>query len=116
MPDYCQVRLSHSQTPELQAARRSWSERMGPIWGDVHHYCEGLKFVRRAGRPGISPLDRSYNLTASLPEFDYVLNSKNATPDHWLMREIHMQKALVYGRLGRHAEAAAEYQKMRPVK
>jgi hypothetical protein len=107
MPDYCQVKLAGG----ADAEQRAWRSKFGVLWVDMHHYCHGLKFVQRASRPGISPRDRSFNLTSSLSEFDYILRSKNAVAGHWFLPEVHFQKSIVYRRLGRHKEATAETQK-----
>lgn len=107
MPDYCQAKMSGGTAAEQKA----WADRFGALWIDMHHYCHGLKFVLRASRAAMSDLDRSYNLTASLGEFDYILRSKNAAGGHWFLPDVHMQKASVYRRLGRYKEASAETQK-----
>src|SRR5581483_1879278 len=106
MPDYCQAKLG---VAEKQA---DWGARFGALWIDMHHYCHGLKFIQRASRPGITVQDRGFYLNGALGEFDYVLNSKNA-PGHWFLPQIHLEKALVYGRMGQHAQAAAQYRQAR---
>ncbi|HEY9447583.1 MAG TPA: hypothetical protein VIQ62_10965 [Burkholderiales bacterium] len=107
MPDYCQVKLAGGSAAE----KRAWGTKFGALWEDMHHFCHGLKFIQRASRPGISPQDRSFNLTSSLGEFEYILRSKNAKGGHWFLPDVHFQRATAYRHLGRHKEAAAETRK-----
>jgi len=110
MPEYCRAKIGG---PGFAAASNydMWAKRFGDVWLHMHHYCHGLKFVQRASRAGISKEDRGYDLNSALGEFDYIISV--APPDFWFLSEVHLQKALVLGRLGRQAEAAAEYRLVR---
>jgi hypothetical protein len=107
LPDYCQVKMR----PGSESEQRAWAARFGPLWGDMHHYCDGLKFVNRASRAGTGDIDRRYYLGASLGEFDYIIKSKNAAKAQWFLPEVHFQKASALRRLGRNREASVETQK-----
>jgi hypothetical protein len=107
LPDYCQVKMGRPTESE----QRAWAARFGLLWGDMHHYCNGLNFVNRASRGGIGDIDRRYYLGASLGEFDYIIKSKNAAKAQWFLPEVHFQKASALRRLGRTREASVETQK-----
>ena len=106
MPDYCQAKIGG---PAYAAKQGDWPQRFGALWLDMHHYCHGLKFIQRASRFDISDQDRNFNLMSAINEFNYVLGSPRSASAQWFLPQIHLEKALVYTRLGRHAEAAAEY-------
>lgn len=69
LPDYCQARLGGNNT-ELY---RRWNERMGPDkFIHLHHYCHGLRFMRRYTL-AVDNEARRGNLQAAIGEFEYVL-------------------------------------------
>lgn len=87
---------------------------MGALLGDLHHYCYGLQKMYKAERPGISKEEHDAFLTYAIDEFDYVLRARSdARQPHWFLPEVHAKKAIAYMKLGRHAEARAEYERAR---
>lgn len=99
--------------PMTTAQRASWQSKMGHLLGDLHHYCFGVRDLAAAERPGLPAAMRAGKLTSAIDEFDYVLRSKNATPGHWFLPEVHLKRALALMKLGRYGESQAEYKRAR---
>ncbi len=76
---------------------------------NMHHYCDGLRFLDRAYSAMGNKREMHYYLEQSIDGFDTVLR---ATPESYPLRgEFHIGKARALKLLGKNAEAAAEYHK-----
>lgn len=68
MPEYCQAKMGGNQ-----ALHDSWRLRMGPdLFLHLHHFCHGLKHMRRASIM-VDAQKRRYQYERAVGEFDYVL-------------------------------------------
>ena len=68
MPEYCQAKLGTNQ-----ALHDQWRTRMGPeLFMHLHHFCHGLKHMRRATSM-VDAQKRRYQYERASAEFDYVL-------------------------------------------
>ncbi|HRP26086.1 hypothetical protein [Thauera sp.] len=72
-------------------------------WGQMHHYCEGLKFVNRART---YPKDRRFYLNNAKGEYRYVIS--HTTPDLWFRPQVYVELARVHMQLGETAEAQSQ--------
>jgi len=104
MPDYCKAKMSGGQMVPMG----DWPEKFGDVWGHMHHYCHGLKYLQRSSKPLVPKQEKLFNLQQALGEFDYMLG--HSPPNFWFNRDVHMQKAIIYTRMGRSKEASLEYQ------
>lgn len=103
MPEFCR-----RMTPEQAAA---WRAKFGGLF--VNHYCYGLKDLQRAAWPGASETHRNFHLNSAVAEFGSVLRAGESMPGHWFLPQVHLKKAQALSKLGRHAEARAEYERAR---
>lgn len=71
------------------------------------HYCDGLRFIDRAYSAMRNKGDMNYYLGVAINNFDYVLRSTKE--DDVKRGEVHIGKARALKLMGRHAEAAAEF-------
>jgi len=105
LPEYCQVKLR--QKPG-DAGYNTWLNILGPDFIHTHHFCAGLNFINRHYKAR-SVYDRKYYLTASLPEFGYMIT--HAAPTYSLMPDVYMSRATALSKLGRAGEALTDFQK-----
>lgn len=102
---YCTALLrGGSQSAEY----KHWAGIVGPGFGHAHHFCQGLNLINRYYK-ATSAYDRKYYLGASLPEFGYMI--KNAEPTSSLMPEVYLGRGTALWKLGRNAEAIADFLK-----
>lgn len=84
-------------------------DRSHPNAQNMHHYCDGLRFLDRAYAAMGNKKEMQFYLKESIGGFDTVLR---ATPESYPLRgEFHVGKARALKLMGRNAEAAAEYDK-----
>lgn len=72
-------------------------------WGQMHHYCHGVKFVNRART---YPKDRRFYLNNAKGEYRYVIN--HTKPDFWFRPQVYVELARVHMQLGETAEAQSQ--------
>ena len=103
MPEFCRP-MNREQT-------LAWRAKFGDLF--VNHYCYGLKDLQRAAWPGASETHRTFHLSSAVAEFGSVLRAGESMPGHWFLPQVHLKKAQALSKLGRHAEARAEYERAR---
>lgn len=93
MPDYCQAKMGNNQ-----ALHDEWRLRMGPnLFMHLHHYCHGLKHMRRASTASDAQ-KRRYQYERAIGEFDYVL--RNWPSDFQLHAQAKQQQQMARTLLG----------------
>jgi tetratricopeptide (TPR) repeat protein len=103
LPPYCAVRLqSDSRTPEYQA----WRARIGENFGDIHHYCHGLKSVNRYWGARTAN-ERKYYLQEAKGEFDYIANTMK--PDFTMGADLYSNRGEVLRLMGKVSEAINDF-------
>lgn len=70
LPPYCKARFEMSEQPQI--AER-WKSILGPDFINVHHYCQGLNFIKRA-YSSFDANSRRYNLQNAINNFNYMFN------------------------------------------
>ncbi|MES2366241.1 MAG: hypothetical protein V4563_10150 [Pseudomonadota bacterium] len=86
LPPYCKAKLSPDPTDD-----KLYSDRIGPDWLHIHHYCFGLNFANRFYRDYGNRIAQADDFKEAINNYDYVLD--HATPDFWMRAEIGTQKA-----------------------
>lgn len=95
MPPLCQEKI--------KGGSQRFANQFGMhSWGQMHHYCHGVKFVMRARR---YPNDRPFYLTSARGEFQYVVRA--ITENHWFRPQLYLELAQVHVQLGEHSDAQA---------
>lgn len=86
---------------KIRGGAKRYSEAFGMHnWGQMHHYCHGVKFVMRARR---FPNDRGFYLTSARGEFQYVVRAIDK--GHWFRPQLYLELAQVHIQLKEHGEA-----------
>jgi len=102
LPRYCiHTQLFRDNVPggnNLEEIKR-WSSILGGSFANLHHYCWGLMKTNRAILLVRTQQFRTYYLSESIGEFDYVI--ERAPPDFKLLPEILTKKGENLIRLGR---------------
>jgi tetratricopeptide (TPR) repeat protein len=101
LPSYCKhTQLFRDRVPGGNNPEeiRRWSTLMGSTFLAMHHYCWGLMKTNRALFLAKSKQIRSFYLTSSIDEFNYVI--KHARDDFILLPEILTKKGENLIRLG----------------
>lgn len=94
MPEYCQAKMGGNQS-----LHDAWRLRMGPnLFVHLHHFCHGLKHMRRAG-VAVDSQKRRYQYERAIGEFDYVL--RNWPPEFELYGQAQKQQKMARALLGR---------------
>lgn len=70
LPPYCKARFEITTNPQ-NAAR--WRSILGGDFMNVHHYCQGLNFMKRA-YASIDVNSRRYDLQNAVNNFKYMIN------------------------------------------
>jgi tetratricopeptide (TPR) repeat protein len=97
MPPYCQAKYGKDRGNQVISDK--WRNIYGDQnWGNMHHYCDALKFIIRANRSLGNKNDLSYNLGYAQGDIEHLLASEQ-TPD-WILRpEAHVHLGKLYLRL-----------------
>lgn len=83
MPPYCQAKYGKDQGNK--AISDKWRGIYGDKnWGNMHHYCDALKFIVRANRSLGNKHELGYNLQQAQRGIEHMLAFEQ-TPD-WLLR------------------------------
>ena len=101
LPGYCKYTQTYrGKIPggNNPAEIERWTEVMGDIFNAMHHYCNGLMRTNRALLLAREPQVKRFNLSASINEFDYVID--RAPQDFSLLPEILTKKGENLLRLG----------------
>ena len=104
LPEYCKARFTDQHSPQYQA----WTQRVGPKFLSIHHYCAGLNYINRYQRL-VNDEKRGYYLSRAVPEIDYV--AKNMPADFVLAGEIYLNRGIAYKLMGNNAAAARDFMK-----
>lgn len=120
-PDYCKPkfdspyfkRASYDDVRYPKAEGEKWARRLGPVYQQMHHYCNGLLHVNRAQSP--SWLERNGWAAGSLwhaavGEISYTVNAD--TPDNPLWLEMRINLARALEGVGSVEDAETLYQQM----
>lgn len=105
LPPYCKYTSlfsAHVSDKDPTEGRR-WRDSLGPTFKAMHHYCWGLMHTNRALLLTRTQRIKSFHLSRSIDEFDYVL--RHATEDFILLPEILTKKGENLIRLGKGAVA-----------
>jgi tetratricopeptide (TPR) repeat protein len=87
----------------------AWSDRMGPVFHDMHHYCFGLMKTHRGLYLSRDANTRNFYLNDALSEFDYVI--VRAPETFVMLPEIVSKKGEVLVQLGRGPLAVMEFER-----
>jgi tetratricopeptide (TPR) repeat protein len=117
LPEYCKhTQLFRDRVPggnDREQIER-WTTLMGPTFNHLHHYCWALMATNRAAFLSPTRQDRKYNLTSSLPDFDYVI--QRAPPNFGLLPEILTRKGENLIHLERVGEGVGELRRAIEIK
>ncbi|MHB1246456.1 MAG: tetratricopeptide repeat protein [Sulfuriferula sp.] len=98
LPPFCKAKLGADP-----ANVKLYSDRIGPDWLHIHHYCFGLGFANKYYRDYGNRMARADDLKQAVTNYDYVL--EHAAPGFWMRAEIGTQKARILAAAKRNAEA-----------
>ena len=87
LPPFCRAKIAQQNNREIQ---EYYIRRYGQNWGNMHHYCFGLKALNLAYRDFNNKAKREYFLKQAVNEFDYVL--EHADQDFSLRPEVLIQR------------------------
>lgn len=105
LPEYCKVRATDNQrSPEF----KSWMQRIGPKFVDIHHYCAGLNFINRYQNL-VSDRNRKFYLSRALSQIDYF--AKDMPPDFPLAGDVYLNRGVALQLMGRDAAALTDFTK-----
>lgn len=104
LPEYCKARFADQHSPEYQA----WTQRVGPKFLSIHHYCAGLNYINRYQRL-VNDEKRDYYLSRAVPEIDYV--AKAMPEDFPLAGEIYLNRGIAHKFMRNDAAAASDFMK-----
>ena len=102
LPPYCPYTLefrSHVPGGDNKTEIERWYAIMGPGFHAMHHYCWGLMKTNRGLLLARTQQSRRFYLTASIGEFDYVI--ERVQPDFVVLPEILTKKGQNLIRLGK---------------
>lgn len=106
LPPYCKYAPGYSgRVPggDDPVQVEHWKSVLGYMYYHIHHYCWGLAQTEYALLFAHDAGERTFNLSASLGNFDYVL--RHMKPDYVLLPEVLTRKGENLIRLGRAPEA-----------
>lgn len=103
MPSYCQAKLGKDRGN--QAISNKWGAIYGVDWGNMHHYCDALKFIIRADRSIRNKADLGFNLQNAAFSIEHLLTSEQ-TPDWILRSEAHVKLGEVILRMAKIGKAS----------
>lgn len=107
LPTYCQVKLGYSVN-STQANTKLYSEKIGPEYEHIHHYCFGLNFINRYKRSFGNKTDQTFYFNSAMSEFEYIFG--HSSPTFWLQPEMHVQKGKLLAAAKRNVEAVNEFE------
>ncbi|MFZ1546975.1 MAG: tetratricopeptide repeat protein [Candidatus Nitrotoga sp.] len=107
LPTFCQVKLGYSRN-STQANAKLYSEKIGPDWLHIHHYCFGLNFVNRYKRSFANKIDQRFYFSSAMKEFEYIFS--HVAPTFWMRPEMHVQKGKFLAVAKRNDEAVREFE------
>lgn len=103
MPPYCQARFN---APSASPEWKSWRDRIGENFIDIHHYCAALNYVNRYWGAR-SAHERSYYLERAMANYDYMVKAEK--PDFALRAELYSNRGEVFKLMGRPGEAVKDF-------
>jgi len=117
LPEYCKYTMFFREkvpggADSGQVAR--WSSVMGPTFNHMHHYCWALMATNRAQFIARTKQERGWALSASIPDFDYVI--ERAPADFSLLPEFLTKRGENLLRLERTGEGMADIERALSIK
>lgn len=110
LPGYCAPKAQPYGDDAKHPEVAPWAEQLGYAdYRHLHHYCDALLHIMRANRAIGNATQQKSLLSIALLNLDYM--QKNASAEFSLQAEIAVTRGQVLERLGRPAEALAEYQR-----
>lgn len=103
LPPYCVAKFDGTKEQ-----RRAWAQRLGRGFQDIHHFCAGMNFLRRANRAPTNEV-RRFNLKRTVTNMNYMID--HSPPDFVLMPAVYLYKGRALEGLGRMGAAAAAFGK-----
>lgn len=91
-----------------------WVSLMGQDFWHMHHYCRGLRDLRRTQIAGISRRDRETLLQRAVAEFEYIIN--NCQPSMALMPEVYLRMGETFLLQNKVGDANAAFEEARRLK
>jgi tetratricopeptide (TPR) repeat protein len=91
-----------------------WASVMGPTFNHMHHYCWALMATNRAQFIARNKQERGWALSASIPDFDYVI--ERAPADFSLLPEFLTKRGENLLRLERTGEGMADIERALSIK
>lgn len=92
----------------------NWSNMLGPMYINMHHYCWGLMKAHRGMLLARTELARNHFLNDAVHEYDYVI--ERAPQDFVLLPEVLAKKGQVLLRLGKSATAMVAFERAIEIK
>lgn len=113
-PEYCRARYTITAVgKETEFSTRvsasvvsAWEDRMGPVWGNLHHYCAGIAYEERA-RIEHDREKRTFWLREGIMEQSYTIARTPET--HPLYAEIATRLGLLHRDLGENEDALRSF-------
>lgn len=112
LPGYCKyTQYFRERIPggSDRAEIERWTATLGPTFNHMHHYCFGLLNTNRAIYVTRTRQERTFNLSNSIAEFDYVI--EKAPADFILLPEILTKKGENLVRLGKGPQGFPDLQR-----
>lgn len=110
LPGYCAPKAQPYGDDAKHPEVAPWADQLGYAdYRHLHHYCDALLHIMRANRAIGNATQQKSLLSIALLNLDYM--QKNASAEFSLQAEIAVTRGQVLERLGRPAEALAEYQR-----
>lgn len=103
MPPYCKAKFTLPQgSPEW----KSWRDRIGTNFIDLHHYCAGLNYVNRYWGARTKQ-ERGFYLQSAMNNFNYMVKAEK--PDFALRAEVYSERGEVFRLMGKPGEAVKDF-------
>jgi len=113
LPRYCPYTATFKHGGNSSGAKR-WRSLMGESFSAMHHYCWALNTMSRAGKAGVSALDRQGAWESARGDIGYVID--NSAPDFIMLPEIYTRLGDVQLLLKKPNEANIAFAKARELK
>jgi tetratricopeptide (TPR) repeat protein len=108
LPTFCQVKLGYSLNAN-QANDKLYSQKIGPDWLHIHHYCFALNFSNRYKSSFGNKIDQLFYFQSAMTNFEYIFT--HSSPTFWMRPEMHVQKGKLLVAANRNVEAVSEFEK-----